>query len=156
MTSNVSWWRCGLLGSFVLLFATGVKVLRALVGGAVPGFDWAEAAGFVALMFGLGFTCGLVGWAGLGLSRRFGLAGDAMAGVAVMVVFFLGCALAFAPEILGPRFVSGGIPMFGIAVAAGLVLGPWIGRDFRREMAASAPPRQASERGRSPEGPGFD
>ncbi len=149
MTSSVSWWQCGLLGGFVLMASTGVKFLRALVGGAAPGFGPGEAAGFAALMFAMGFICGLVGWAGLGLSRRFGLAGDAMVGAAVMVVFFLGCALVFAPEILGPKFVSGGIPMFGIAVAAGLVLGPWIGRDLRKEMAGSAPSQGASQRNRS-------
>lgn len=136
MSRGVSWWRCGLLGSFVLLASTGVKFLRALVAGATPGFGWGNAAGFVAGLFALGFACGLVGWAGLGLSRRFGSVGDAMVGVAVTVVFFLGCMLAFAPEMLGPKWTAGGLPMIGLAVLVGLVCGPWFGRDLRREIGS--------------------
>jgi hypothetical protein len=143
---KLSWWRCGLLGSFVLSFATLIKFIRAVVGWAAGGADWGEAAGFAAMIFAMGFVCGLVAWAGQGLSRRFGAAGDALVGVAVMVVFFLGCMLVFAPEMFGPRFASGGVPMLGLAVVAGLILGVWIGRDLRREFAASAPQDGSSDR----------
>jgi hypothetical protein len=138
---KVSCWQCGLLGGFVLSFATLIKFIRAVVGGAAGGVGWGEAAGFAAMIFAMGFVCGLVAWAGLGLSRRFGAAGDALVGVAVMVVFFLGCMLVFEPEMLGPRFASGGLPMFGLAVVAGLILGVWIGHDLRKEIAGSAKDR---------------
>lgn len=86
------------------------------------------------------FVCGLVGWAGLGLSRRFGTTGDALVGVAVMLVSFLCCALVVAPEIPGPRLAASGVPMFGLAVIVGLFGGAWIGRDIRRELATADPP----------------
>jgi hypothetical protein len=136
---KVSWWQCGLVGGCVPSFATLIKLIRAVAGGAAGGADWGEAAGFAAMIFAIGFACGVVNWMGLGLSRRFGAAGDALVGVAVMVVFFLGCMLVFDPDLLGPKFASGGVPMFGLAVVAGLVLGVWIGHDPRKELAASAP-----------------
>lgn len=137
---KVPWWPCGLLGGAVLSLVTLVRFIGAaaflwLTGTAIPG-GWREAAGLIALMFAMGFVCGVVAWAGQGLSRRLGLAGDALIGVAVMVVFFLGCMVVFDPEMLGPRFATGGIPMFGLAVVAGLILGAWIGHDLRKEIAA--------------------
>jgi hypothetical protein len=137
---TITWWRCGLLGAFALSAATLIKLVRAVVAGAAGGSDWSQALGFAALIFAMGFVCGVVGWAGRGLSRRFGMAGDALVGVAVMVVFFLGCTLVFAPEFLGPKLASGGGPMFGLAVVVGLVGGAWIGRDIRREIAMEGPP----------------
>ena len=56
-----------------------------------------EAIGFFALMFAMGFLCGVVAWAGRGLYDRIGMAGDSIVGVAVAVVFFLACMIAFAP-----------------------------------------------------------
>lgn len=128
-----------MVGGLVLSFATFIKLIRAVARGAAGGADWGEVAGFAAMIFAIGFACGVVNWIGLGLSRRFGAAGDALVGVAVMVVFFLGCMLAFDPGLLGPKLASGGMPMFGLAVVAGLVLGVWIGHDLRKEFAAAAP-----------------
>jgi hypothetical protein len=137
---KVPWWQFGLLGGVVLSLATLIKLIRALVAGVAGGAEWSEAAGFAAMIFAMGFVCGLVAWAGQGLSRRFGMAGDAVVGVAVMVVFFLCCMLVFDPELLGPKLANGGVPMLGLAVVAGLILGVWIGHDLRKEFAASAPP----------------
>jgi hypothetical protein len=47
---KLSWWRCGLLGSFMLSFATLIKFIRAVAGGA----DWGDAAGFAAMIFAMG------------------------------------------------------------------------------------------------------
>jgi hypothetical protein len=65
-----------------------------------------------------------------------------------MVVFFLGCMLAFDPELLGPKLVNGGVPMLGLAVVARLILGAWIGHDLRKEFAAPAPPDEGASAGR--------
>jgi hypothetical protein len=133
---KVSWWQFGLLGGVVLSLATLVKLVRAVIAGAAGGADWGEAPRFAVLIFAMGFVSGLVAWAGQGLSRRFGPAGDALVGMAVMVVFFLCCMLVFAPELLGPKLATGGVPMIGLAVVVGLVLGAWVGHDLRKEIAA--------------------
>lgn len=143
---KLTWLWCGLLGGTGLSIVTLRKLIQAIVAGRAGGADLSEAGGFFALMFTIGFVCGLVAWAGLELSRRFGTVGDALTGVAVMVVFFLGCALAFTPQMLGPRFIdSGGIGLFGLAIVAGLYLGISVGRDLRREIAASASPEEGHE-----------
>jgi hypothetical protein len=140
------WWQFGLFGGVVLSLATAVKALRALAGGALGATTWGEAAAFAAAIFGMGFLSGIIVWAGKGLYRRLGMAGDALVGLAVMVAFFTCCMLLFAPEMLGAKFSSGGAPMFGMAVVLGLIGGAWFGHDLRKEVSAQAethrPPRE--------------
>lgn len=134
------WWMFGLIGGCVLLVATSVKFIRTLIAGATGEANPAEGVLFAVSLFGLGFVCGLIVWAGRGWYRRIGLVGDALVGVAVMVVFFLACMLAFSPEALGEKFLSSGLPMFGLAVLAGAIAGAWTGRDVRKRMASRQPP----------------
>ena len=132
---SIRWWHCGLLGGVVLSLATFIKVIGAVVTGAMVEAGWTEAAGFVATIFGMGFLCGVVAWAGRGLSRRFGMVGDAMVGMGVMLIFFASCMLLFSPEMLGKKLSVGGLPMFGLGAILGLVGGAWTGRDLRRALA---------------------
>jgi hypothetical protein len=134
------WWQYGLVGGVVLSLATLVKAVRGVARGAVGAVDWADAAGFAAAVFGMGFACGLVVWAGRGISRRLGLVGDAVVGLAVMLVFFTACMLVFDPELLGRKWWSGGLPMLGLGAVLGLAGGAWIGRDLRGEWAARKGP----------------
>lgn len=156
------WWQFGLLGGFVLSLATAVKVVRAVVRGAAGEAAWGEAAGFAAAIFGMGFVCGVVVWAGRGLSRRFGPAGDAVVGLVVMEVFFVSCMLLFEPELLGSKFEHGGLLMLGGAVPLGLFAGWYIGRDFRPRLTAeqrrrrrfleeSSPPDEQAEPDAAPD-----
>jgi hypothetical protein len=131
---TVRWWQFGLFGGVVLSLATAIKVVRAIVGGSAAGAEWGEAAGFAAAIFGMGFLCGLIVWAGRNLYQRLGMVGDAVVGVAVMVTFFLSCMLLFEPEMLGAHFLSGGVPMLGLAVVIGLIGGAWTGHDLRKEQ----------------------
>jgi hypothetical protein len=131
------WWQSGLLGGFTLSLATLVKALGALVLGRFHETDVAYAVKFAAAVFGMGFICGVVGWAGRGLHSRIGWVGDSLAGLAVMLVFFLCCMIMFAPEMLGSNFISGGLPMFGFAALVGLICGPWFARDLRKDLATS-------------------
>jgi hypothetical protein len=125
------WWQYGVFGGVVLSLATGIKAMGAFALGATVDFRWVEAAGFVASLFGMGFLCGTIVWAGRGLYRRLGMVGDAIVGVAVMLAFFFSCMLLFAREMLGAKFWSGGVPMFGLAIVVGLIGGAWTGRDIR-------------------------
>lgn len=134
------WWQFGLIGGAVLLVATAVKLVRALAAGATGEGGMGETVGFAALLFGMGFLCGLVVWAGKGLYNRIGLAGDAIVGAAVLVVFFLACTQMFAPEILAEKFVWSGVLMLGLAVALGAFGGAWTGRDVRKQLAARRRP----------------
>ena len=136
------WWQFGFLGGIILSLATAIKVVRAVVRGADDKADWGEAAGFAAAIFGMGFVCGIVVWAGRGLSRRFGPAGDAVVGLGVMEVFFVCCMLLFEPELLGSKFGQGGLPMLGLGVPLGLFAGWYIGRDFRPRQTAEQRPRR--------------
>jgi hypothetical protein len=63
--------------------------------------------GFAAAIYGMGFVCGLVVWAGRGLYRKQGMVGDAIVGAAVVATLFLACMLLFAPDMLGAKFLSG-------------------------------------------------
>jgi hypothetical protein len=144
---SVSWWQFGLMGGVILSLATLVKFVRAVIRGLAGEPEWGEAIGFAAAIFGMGFVCGLVVWAGRGLHRRIGMAGDALVGAAVMVVFFAACSLLFAPQQLGADFLSAGAPMFGFAVVIGLIVGAWTGRDIRREIS------QTEEQDRQPDPP---
>ncbi len=129
------WWQFGLFGGGILWCATAVKVVRAIVRGAAGNTEWGEAANLSAAIFGMGFLCGVIVWAGRGLYRRLGMAGDAIVGLAVMVAFFIACMLLFEPAMLGSKFWSGAVPMLGMAVVLGLIGGAWIGRDIRRELS---------------------
>jgi hypothetical protein len=129
---TVRWWHYGLLGGGVLMVATSVKIVEALVVGHLDAARWAEAARLLPLTFGMGFVCGLVAWAGRGLSRRFGLWGDALVGMAIGLVFFTACMRVFDPELLGPKLRAGGLPMLGMGAALGLLGGFLTGRDLRR------------------------
>lgn len=140
------WWQYGLIGGAGLSLATLIKFIGAVIVGAARGADWGPAPGFAALIFAMGSLCGLVAWASQDLSRRFGPVGDALTGMAVMIVFFLCCMIVFAPEMLGPKFATAGAIMFGLAVVVGLILGVWIGHDLRKEIAA----RAGSDRDQSP------
>jgi hypothetical protein len=125
-----SWW---LLGGLVLSLATIIKLIRTVLIGAVAAGQagWTEALSFAVAIFGMGFLCGLVIWAGRGLSRRLGLVGDAIVGMVVMLVFFTACMLLFDPALLGP----GGLPMFVFGGLLGLVSEAWFGRNLRKEWA---------------------
>ncbi len=129
---SVRWWHFGLVGGFTLAVATAVKLVRAIARGGAGEANVPEAIGFFALMFAMGFLCGVVAWAGRGLYDRIGMAGDSIVGVAVAVVFFLACMIAFAPDLLGPKFRNGGLPMLGLAVVLGAICGPWFARDLRK------------------------
>jgi hypothetical protein len=130
------WWQFGLLGGFSLTAGTLIKLVNAVHGGAALGAGWGEVAGVAAAVFGMGFVCGLIVWAGRGLYQWLGMAGDAIVGVTVMVTFFVACMLLFEPELLGAKFFSGGAPMLALAVVLGLIFGPWAGRDWRCEFAS--------------------
>ena len=130
------WWQFGLVGGFGLTAGTFIKFVIAVYRGSALEADWGKAAAFAGAVFGMGFACGLIVWAGRGLYRWLGMAGDAIVGVAVMVTFFVACMLLFEPALLGARFSGGGAPMLALAVAFGLIFGPWAGRDWRREFAS--------------------
>ena len=148
------WWQSGLVGGAALSITTAVKVVRAVVCGAVGDIEWGEAAGFAAAIFGMGFLCGVIVWAGKGLYRRIGWVGDAIVGLAVMVVFFISCMLLFEPELLGSKFYSGGLPMLGLAVVFGLISGAWAGREIRKELSPPAERyRPSPKRGGSEDNP---
>jgi hypothetical protein len=138
------WWQFGLFGGVVLSVATLIKVARALVRGLSGEGGLVEAVGFAAAIFAMGFVCGVVVWAGRGLYERIGMAGDAIVGLVVMVVFFLSCMLLFDPALLGPKLSSGGVPMLGLAVVLGLFGGAWIGRDVRKEFTGTGSKRKPS------------
>lgn len=129
------WWQYGLLGGGILSLTTFVKAIPAVIRGVGEEVGLTEAVGFAAAIFGMGFVCGLVAWAGRGFSRRFGLVGDALVGMVVMLVFFGACMLLFDPSLLGPKWSSGGLPMFGLGTLVGLIGGVWVGRDLRRHWA---------------------
>ena len=128
------WWQFGLIGGVVLSLATAGKFVRALVTGGADDIDWSEAGGFAIAIFAMGSICGLVVWMGRGLHRRIGIVGDAIVGVTVMLLFFLSCMLLFDPAMLGEKFLDGGAFMLGFAFVIGLIAGPWIAHDVRKEI----------------------
>jgi hypothetical protein len=133
------WWQFGLAGGLVLSYATAIKFVRAARGGDAPDADWGELPGFAAAVFGAGFLCGVIVWAGRGLYRHIGPAGDAVVGLAVMVAFFASVMLVSEPELLDEKFATGGGPMLGFAAVIGPIAGVWIGRDLRRVPARRGP-----------------
>jgi len=129
---KVRWWQYGVLGGLVLSIATVVNLVRAIVRGLSGEADWAQALGFSVLIFAMGFLCGVVGWAGRGLYDRIGMAGDSIVGTAIMMVFFLACAIVFEPALLTSKFRVGGLPMLALALIVGAICGPWFARDLRK------------------------
>lgn len=146
MMRTLRWWQFGLFGGIVLSLATAVKVIRAFIAGTIGGTGWGEAAGFAAAIFGMGFLCGVIVWAGKGLYHRIGMAGDAIVGLAVMVAFFLSCMLLFDQEMLWTKFWYGGVPMLGLAVVVGLIGGAWTGHDVRKEWAKQPDKRRDGDK----------
>jgi hypothetical protein len=135
------WWQFGLIGGATLSIATAAKAVGAVViGPGLAGVRLADAAGFAAAIFGVGFVCGAVAWAARGLSRQFGPAGDGAVGLVVMVIFFACCMLAFDPPMLADKFVPHGLLMMGLAAVLGPIGGVMVGRDLRRDFAAGGGP----------------
>jgi hypothetical protein len=129
---TVRWWQFGLVGGVTLSIATAVKLVRAIVRRLAVEAGVGEAIGFFALMFAMGFVCGVVAWGGRGLYDRIGMAGDSIVGVAGVIVFFLACMINFAPDLLGSKFRVGGLPMLVLAIVVGAICGPWFARDLRK------------------------
>ena len=104
-------------------------------GESVP---WRELLTLPIVVFGMGFLCGTLVWALRGLSRRFGLVGDALTGLIVMLVFFLCCMFLFAPAMLhGERSGRGPMLLLGTLVGLG---GAWIGHDLRGDLEKGSGP----------------
>ena len=133
-----SWWQFGLTGGIVLSVATAIKLVRALFRSATEPEELGEAVGFALAIFGMGFLCGVIVWAGKGLHRRFGVAGDAFVGAVVLITFFLCCMLLFAQDFLGTKFYRGGLPMLGLATVVGIIGGVKTGYDLRKEAKIDA------------------
>jgi hypothetical protein len=125
------WWHYGLLGGTFLTVATIVRIARRLPRLETGELDWTELLALPALVFAMGFLCGTVGWASRGISRRFGLLGDAFVGATVMVVFFLCCMLIFARELLTANPV-GALLMLAFGGGVGLLGGVLIGYEVRK------------------------
>jgi hypothetical protein len=125
-----AWWQWGLIGGATLSLATLSKVLIALPRLLSQNASWHELPGVAALVFVLGFVCGVVAWLGSGLSRRWGRVGDALLGAIVMNVFFLGCMVVFAREVLAGERSGAGL-FFLMATALGTLGGTLVGRDLR-------------------------
>jgi hypothetical protein len=132
---SLRWWQFGLFGAFVLSLSTFIKAIVLAVAGADVDFQWSDLPGFAAIVFAIGFLCGVIIWAGQGLYRRLGLIGDSIVGVVLMCSFFLCCMLIFEPAMLGANFANGGAPMLGLAVGLGTIAGPWFGKDIRKLWA---------------------
>ncbi len=130
-----------MIGGVGLSLTTARKIFWAVIGGFAGEPEWDKAAGFAAAIFGMGFLCGLIVWAGRGLYRWLGMVGDAIVGLAVMFGFFVSCMLLFEPAMLGPKFSSAGAPMLGFGAVLGLICGAWIGRDWRAEFAQQTEPQ---------------
>jgi len=127
------WWISGLIGGTVLSGATMSNDVTALIRGIDGPTPWADIFGVVVATFCMGFLGGVMVWSGKGLHRRFGAAGDALIGMAVMLAFFVCCMLLFAPELLGPKLRDGGFAMLGMASLLGAIGGVWFGHDIDDE-----------------------
>ena len=124
--------RWGVIGGVALSLTLLVKVAIAFARGSLGGAPMSELFRDAAIMLSIGFVCGFVACAVTGL-HRFGMAGDAVAGVVVMVLFFTMCMLVFDPALLFQRFRAGALPMYAMGTVLGAVAGAWFGRDFRKE-----------------------
>ena len=129
------WWQFGLLGGVVLSYSTAIKFVRAIRGGNSPDAIWSELLEFSASVFGIGFLCGVIVWAGRGLYQYLGPLGDALVGLVVMVAFFASVMLVAEPELLREKFANGGGPMLIFAAVTGPIVGIWIGRDLRKKSS---------------------
>ncbi len=138
------WWQYGLLGGVAFSLATLVKVIGTIMRGAMERVAWTEAMGFALVIFGMGFMGGVVAWLGRGLSQRLGLVGDALVGMAVLLVTFTTCMLLFDPELLGSKWRSGGQIMLGLGALVGLIGGAWVGHDLRTHGALQKRHRSSS------------
>lgn len=134
---TMRWWESGLIGGVVLSGTTAFNAVNAFVGDVDGPTPWVDIFGVVAATFCMGFLCGIIAWSGKGLHRRFGAAGDALVGMAVMLAFFTCCILLFAPELFGPKWLDGGLPMLGVAMLFGAVGGIWFGHDIDDETSPS-------------------
>jgi hypothetical protein len=128
---SARWWHYGLIGGLFLLFAA-VRSMRRLVGHEVETPDWSAAVGYAAAAFAMGFLGGVVVWAGRGVSRRLGVLGDGLVGMAIVLLIVAACMLLFDPELLGPKFLSVGVPTLGLGAIVGLLGGAWLLRDLRQ------------------------
>jgi nitrate reductase gamma subunit len=134
---KMRWWEAGMLGAVVLSIATLFKFVQTVAWRETGEARWAQVLGFAAAIAGISFLCGVIGWAGRGLYRRIGMAGDALVGMVIMTVFFLYCMILFEPEMLWSKFRPNGNLMLGLAMVVGLIAGPLFGRDLRKELAQS-------------------
>jgi hypothetical protein len=123
------WWHYGLLGGFTVLFIVALRAITYVVL-ELLGLDllgkatWIEVVAFAVAIFGMGFTLGVVIWAGRGLSKRLGRAvGSAISWSVAMVVYFICGMLVFEPKLLGTAFMSDGIQLLGFAAVIGLIGG---------------------------------
>lgn len=93
-----------------------------------------------------------MGWFVWLLARRLGAFGDAMVGIVVMVFFFFLCMLIFDRSLLVPD-PSKGLPMWILAIAVGIILGVWCGRDFRKLARERQAQKQHGEQSKQPDEP---
>ncbi len=134
--ANMPWWKWGVIGGLTLSLATVVKLVRYLAKSGIESVEEVTAlkvVEFGAFLFTAGFACGISLWAIQHLFSGPRWLADAMSGVVVLEVLFLCCAFVFEPTWLTTNQAQG-FPMFVGAAVLGLVLGPWIGRDVRKEL----------------------
>lgn len=126
----------GVYGGVILSFGMAWKIVEALVAGRMGKVDWREAWIYEAALFALGFVCGVIIWAGRGLYRRFGMAGDALVGVAVTLALIVSGMFVFAPDMLrAPNLAVAAVPLFASAVIIGVLGGAGLGHEFRKDLA---------------------
>src|SRR5262249_1006651 len=140
------WWQVSLvLGVLVLLVNLVKAAIRAVARGEVGVTSWTEAVKWAVGTFGAGFLAGLFTWAWgrFQVLERLEWVGAAIGGMLCMLVLCAGYLRLADPELLGPRFFSGGLPILGIGALIGLFFGALIGRDRRKRWA-----KEGSERRR--------
>jgi hypothetical protein len=116
-------WQSGLrCGGWLSVFTLGKSFVGRCFGWP-PGRGWAEALGVSAIVFVVGFVCGCLAWAGRGVARRFGLAGDAVLGLFTTLVFLSIILRLFDREMFGSRFRAETLPV----LLSGVLLGPGLG-----------------------------
>lgn len=125
---RISWWQCGLIGAVVLSVATIEKLIKSVLMFSPVEFSWYGLLCFQLLIFAVGFICGFILWLALPLSRKLGRLGDGIIGIVTMEFFFLICMIIFDPSMLMPDPLKA-LPMLGMAMVFGFLLGMWMGRD---------------------------
>ncbi len=143
---EVRWWQWGLVGGLALAALTFVNFILALPRFFTADVRWWELPAVPFAAFGMGFACGVVAWALRPLPLRFGRPGAAVAGAAILNVFFLLCMLLFDRDMLAGRRPGAGL-MLGLATAIGSVMGFASGRDYQRAAGwpGSEDAQQAAE-----------